>query len=98
LKNNGRTEGKSMNEAGTGAYSCAEAVPSDARAFGRWYQKHSFPPDLDRLAMGAWLTLCAMEDDPMPPSLDTLNRRDLQAFVEAYEAWSHERKSAQRTL
>jgi hypothetical protein len=80
-----------MNEAGTGAYSCAEAVPSTAAEFGRWVRDYQgwWPSHLYLKAERALLSLRAMESGAAHQSevTDAMNKRDLQAFVEAYEAW-----------
>jgi hypothetical protein len=73
------------------AYSCAEAVPSDARTFTGWVNDHNegWPPTLIALAARARLSLRAMEAGAAHQSevTDAMNKRDLQAFVEAYEAF-----------
>ena len=89
MKNQDGQAVKGVNGTETGAYTCAEAVPLDARAFGRWIHDHWFPEELDPLAVRALLSLEAMEAGAAHQSevTDAMNKRDLQAFVEAYEAF-----------
>jgi hypothetical protein len=81
---------KCVNGTETGAYSCAEAVPStNWRAFACWYDRNrgDWPADLATKAERALLSLQTMEADLGCDVLDAMNKRDLQAFVEAYEAF-----------
>jgi hypothetical protein len=67
----------------------ADEIPSTAREFGRWIHDHWFPEEMDDLAVRALLSLEAMEAGAAHQSevTDAMNKRDLQAFVEAYEAF-----------
>jgi hypothetical protein len=67
-----------------------EAVPSDALALERWLlEQVTMPEWLVELGERAMLTLYAMEAGAAHQSevTDAMNKRDLQAFVEAYEAF-----------
>jgi hypothetical protein len=90
LKNNDRTEGKSMNEAGTGAYSCAEAVPMTANELERWLVANQSIAATELYDAGycAWLSLRAMEAGAAHQSevMDAMNRRDLLAFLKLIRA------------
>jgi hypothetical protein len=65
----------------------AIAVPSDARAFERWFfeKRSEWPEAIEGLGWRALLSLKAEGTDSAV--MFNLNRRDLQAFVEAYEAF-----------
>jgi hypothetical protein len=73
-----------------GAYSCAEAVPLTACEFERWLLAHR--DDMDETfgkgAVRALLALRAMEAGPAHQCavMDTMNRRDLLAFIRLIRA------------
>jgi hypothetical protein len=79
-----------MNEAGTGAYSCAEAVPMTANELERWLVANQSIAATELYDAGycAWLSLRAMEAGPAHQceATDILNRRDLVAFIRALRA------------
>jgi hypothetical protein len=68
-----------------------EVVPSTANAFEEWLTKNGgrIPRPLFDLGLRAMWSLSAMEAGAAHQSevTDAMNKRDLQAFVEAYEAW-----------
>jgi hypothetical protein len=69
----------------------ANKIPSTDGEFNRFIRVNylTWPPSLTEKAECAWLSLAAMEAGAAHQSevTDAMNKRDLQAFVEAYEAF-----------
>jgi hypothetical protein len=96
LKNQDGQAVKGVNGTETGAYSCAETVPMTANEFERWFLAHRDDMDetFGKSAVRALLALRAMEAGPAHQceATDTMNRRDLLAFIRVLRANSVEPK------